>query len=311
MEECVAVICDSKPPCVVKRLPPKDLNTNEWYTSLLSCFRPEDVSPPPWCVPLHLRAIRWLRATAGALPAPGGLQHRQGPQRCHGKPRLQHPARLQGGAGLWHVSDPSLPVLPTQCSWWSRDFVLNSSAKPFKLPKITMWEILMMNDPGWFAVCCLTGLSMATTPRRSTLWRYIYTILRWSKGKVTAARCSLILNRDHPMLLLFDTECQTACAWLHHLTKLESIAAYSVEHIDWVSVCVFVCVRARKHAGRLINLPEWSVLVVTMLGDLCWQRATDSHRVQERKREAGGWRRGQYVNGEVGERKKWRMGGGD
>lgn len=75
-------------------------------TLVLLCCRPENVPPPPRSVPLHLRAVRWLRPAAGALPAAGGLQHRQGPERCHGKPRFLRPACLQGGAGLWHVSDP-------------------------------------------------------------------------------------------------------------------------------------------------------------------------------------------------------------
>lgn len=63
------------------------------------------MSPPPWCVPLHLRAVRQLWAAARALPAASGLQHRQGPQRRHGKPHLQQPTCLQGGAGLRHVSN--------------------------------------------------------------------------------------------------------------------------------------------------------------------------------------------------------------
>lgn len=86
---------------------------------LLLCCRSEDMSSPPRCVSLHLRAIRWLWAAARALPAAGGLQHRQGPQRCYGKPCLQHPARLQSGAGLRHVSDSSWS---NEGSWWSRDF---------------------------------------------------------------------------------------------------------------------------------------------------------------------------------------------
>lgn len=113
------------------------------------------------------------------------------------------------------------------------------------------------------------------------------------------------VTRDHPGLQLFDvTECQPVCAWLRQLTKVKSIAVYSVVQIDWLSVCVSVqmCMEAqRKTLRRLAS-------AVTLSGVLLWYSAeTDSHWGKEWQEEAWGeesierwdWREGKMRKGKV------------
>ncbi len=98
---------------------------------------------------------------------------------------------------------------------------------------------------------CLAGLSMATRPKRSTLWRSICIILRWSKGKVTVDRSSLMWNRIVPssccLMLLNARVCAHDSTGSLNWNRLLCTQLYKL--IGWM--CVFVCMCAWKHTGRL------------------------------------------------------------
>ncbi len=163
---------------------------------------------------------------------------------------------------------------------------------------------------------CLTGLSMATTRRRSTLWRSICTILRWSKGKVAADRCSLMWIGITPssscLMLLNARLCAHDSASSLNWNRLLRIQLYKLIGCVFVCLCVCVCVcvhMCMEAHGKTVNyLPGRSALAVTLWVELCcwtgtWQRASDSHSGREGKRGTGrGLRRGRYKTIGVRER---------
>lgn len=154
-----------------------------------------------------------------------------------------------------------------------------------------------MNGPSLYAAAChripcalfLPGLSMATTLRRSTLWRSICTILKWSKGKVTMDRCSLMWKGIIPctgcLMLLNARLCAHDCASFLNWNRSPCV---QFVQIDRPCVCLCVC----KHTGRLWIICQRSALAVTMWVELCcwigtWQREGEWQRGGAGKRETG------------------------
>lgn len=127
----------------------------------------------------------------------------------------------------------------------------------------------------------LSGLTMVIMPRRSSLWRSIYTILRWSRGK---DRSSLIWTEIIPASYCLNaTLCahESASASLLNWNRLLRIQLYSL--IGWV------CVHAWKHTGRLWIICQsnqcWCWKCEWSYWFEAWQRASNSVREWQRLEE--------------------------
>lgn len=162
-----------------------------------------------------------------------------------------------------------------------------------------MGENLIMNDPGLYAaqhcipcvlVPCLTGPSMATTLRRSILWRSICTVLRWSKGKVSADRCTSMWTELIPssscLMLLNARLCARDSTSSLNWNRLLCIHLHKL--IGWV--CVFVCTEAHRKTeffGRAISISGDNVSRVVLLN---WYMAESGWVTEEREWQVETWR---------------------